>query len=112
MTSVLKADKLEELLVANWTNFIDAAKLMAFVLACVRNNMRSNFSVVEQKVGGRKGVQVTISRFQLAADGFILWVDFNVPSEDNVAVGTSELHLSPAGTLSHLRTLGSLFCQG
>ena len=111
MTSVLKSEKLEGLLVAHWTSFLDTAKLMAFVLACVRDNVRSNFSVVAQKMGGRKGVQITISRFQLAVDGFILWVDFSVPLEDNVAVGTSELHLSPAGTLSHIKTLGSLFSQ-
>jgi len=111
MTSVLKADKMEELLVANWTSFIEAPKLMTFVLSCVRDNVRSNFSVVAQKMVGRKGVQVTISRFQLTEDGFIPWVEFNVPQEDAVAVGTSELHLSPAGTLSHIRTLGSLFTQ-
>ncbi len=111
MISVLKLDKLEELLVANWTQFIETNKLMAFVLEAVRDRVRSDFTVVAQSSVGRKGVQITMSRFQLVADGFILWVDFSVPHEDNTAVGTSELHLSPTGTLSHIRTLGSLFAK-
>ncbi len=108
MESVLKPNKLEELLIANWTNFIESNKLMAFVLSCVRENVRSNFSVIAQSVGTKKGVQITISRFQLTKDGFILWIDFNVPYESNIAVGTSEMLLSHTGTLNHIRTVGNL----
>ncbi len=110
--TVLKQGKLEELLVANWTSFMDYSKLMAFVLKCVRDNVNKDFSILTQSSVKRKGVQITLSRFQLVENGFIVWVDFSVPHENNVAVGTSELHLSPSGTLTHMRTLGNLFASG
>jgi hypothetical protein len=109
MAGVLKADKLEELLVANWTAFLDARELMAYVLCRVRDSVRGNFAVVAQQAPGGNGVQITLSRCRLAGDGLLLWVDFKVPQEYGVTVGTSEIHLSPAGTLEHVRTVGNIF---
>jgi hypothetical protein len=107
---VLNTAKLEELLVANWTKFLDTKAVMAFVLASVRDNIEQNFCVMSGSTSN-KGVQITVSRFQMAQDGFTIWIDFHVPQEEGVAVGTSELHLSPTGTLSHIRTLGNLFAK-
>ena len=107
---VLNKAKLEELLVANWTKFMDTKAMMAFVLGCVRDNIEKNFCVMPGSASN-KGVQITVSRFHIAQDGFTIWIDFHVPQEEGVAVGTSELHLSPTGTLTHIRTLGNLFAK-
>jgi hypothetical protein len=109
MKDVLKEDKLEELLVANWTKFLNSSKLMAFALQNARDRLQS-FAIIPSTDVRNKGVQVTLSRFQIVPTGFILWVEFNVPIEtDSVAVGTTELHLSNTGDIKHIQTLGNLY---
>lgn len=100
--------KLEELLVANWTKFLDSKKIMAFVLQTVRD--RSD-SFVEIKNSGQKipNIQVMLSRFQIVADGFIVWVEFKVPLDKKFASGTTEFHLTNTGNITHLQTLGNTY---
>ena len=110
LKNILKENKLEELLVANWTQFLDSSKLMGYVLQNVRDRIDS-FAVVPQTGIKQKGVQITLSRFQIVPTGFIVWVEFTVPMAMNqLAVGTTELHLTNTGNISHIQTIGSLFC--
>lgn len=106
---VLKTDKLEELLVANWTGFLDTSKLMVYVLGHIQETINKDFAVIIQSVPHK--TQITISRFQLIESGFLIWVDFSAPREEGVAVGTAELHISPKGHLTHIRTVGNLFVE-
>lgn len=106
---VLKDDKLEELLVANWTKFLDSQKVMAFVLQNVRDRIES-FACIPSAEFRNNGVRVTLSRFQIVPNGFIVWVEFTVPTEDSaVAIGTTELHLTNVGDISHIQTLGNIY---
>lgn len=106
---VLKEDKLEELLVANWTKFLDSSKVMAFCLRTVRDRIKTLAPVPATELRQR-GTQITLSRFQIVADGFIMWVEFTVPIDDKTAVGTTELFLTNTGEISHIHTLGNLYC--
>jgi hypothetical protein len=109
MKNILKTDKLEKLLVASWTQFLDSSKLMAFILKNTRDHIEHLAYVPSE--WKRKNIQISISRFQLNATGFIIWVEFSVPLENNqVAVGTTELHLANTGIFTHLKTLGNLHC--
>lgn len=110
LKNVLKDDKLEELLVANWTHFLDSSRLLAFVLQTVQANI-NRLAIISSSEIKPKGVSVTLSRCHWTAQGFILWAEFHVPIAANkMAVGTMELHLSCNGSIKHINTLGNLYC--
>ncbi len=64
MEKLIQIGKLEELLVARWAHFVDARRLMAFVMACVRDAHLPHSVETEVPV---KGVQISISRFEWEA---------------------------------------------
>lgn len=113
MNSVLlnafKEDKLEELLVANWTQFIDSSKLMAYVLQKIQENA-NNLAIISGVDIKPKGFRITISRCCLKILGFIIWVEFTTPlSKNKMADGTMEILLSHNGNISHLNTMGNIY---
>ncbi len=103
---MVNKEKLEEILVANWTKFMDVNKFMAFVLRCAKD-INKNSCVVTGEL--KKNTKVTLSKFTPTPNGFILWADFSVPHGETMAIGTAELFLSPCGEISHIRTVGNLF---
>lgn len=108
LKDVLKKDELEELLVANWTQFIDSSRLMAFVLQNTRDRIE-HFAILPSSSVINKGVRLTISRFQMEKTGFVVWVEFSVPIGTNsIAVGTTELVVEYGGEVRHVMTLGNL----
>jgi len=109
LLNAFKEDKLEELLVANWTQFIDSSKLMGFVLKKVQDNT-NNLAIICNTEIKPKGFKITVSRCYLKLQGFIVWVEFTFPlSTNKMAEGTMELLLSHNGSISHMRTLGNIY---
>ena len=106
--NVLKGDKLEELMIASWTQFLDSSKVLAFIRECVQY-AENNFAVVDNMQIHPKGMQITLSRFQIVPQGFILWAEFSMPTQNKIAMGTVEFLLNNRGYLSHIQTLGSLY---
>jgi hypothetical protein len=103
-------DELEKLLVKNWTAFISPQRLIALVLASVRN---ADLSRVQNAPGikNKNVTRVTLSQFRPAKDrSFTLWADFSVAQEKGLAVGTCELKFDPfSGSISNLQTVGNFF---
>lgn len=111
LNNAFKEDKLEEILVANWTQFLDSSKLMAFVLQNVQANINSLVIISSSEIK-TKGVSITLSRFYCTSTGFTLWVEFNIPLAINkMAEGTMELNLSHEGIISHNMTIGNIYCK-
>ena len=111
LKNVFKEDKLEEILVANWTRFLDSSKLLAFVLQNVQANI-NNLAIISGSEIKPKGVSLTISRCYWMTQGFAIWAEFQIPvSANKQAEGTMELHLSNDGSISHIRTLGNIYCK-
>ena len=105
----LNKDKLEKLLIANWSQFLNSSKLMGLVLTTVKSNI-DRFIVISNNNLPNKGVSITLSRCEWTRHGFIIWVEFSVPiSNDKVAEGTTEFCLNHDGTLTTLSTLGNIF---
>jgi len=110
LKNIFREDKLEELLVANWTHFLDSSRLLAFVLQTVKANI-NRLAIISSSEIKPKGVSITLSRCYWTPTGFTLWVEFNVPMATNkMAEGTMELHLSNNGSITHINTLGNLHC--
>jgi hypothetical protein len=109
LENVFKEDKLEEILVANWTQFLDSSKLLGFVLKNVKENI-NNLAVINSKELKRKGPSITLSRFYRINTGFSLWVEFHVPIDENkTSEGTMELYLSSNGIITYVTMTGNIY---
>lgn len=107
----MNVEKLEEILVANWASFINPTKLMAWVMLKTRENLDTHFIVVSDADFSNRASQITVSRCQLltVSPGFLLWIDFTLPYDGNVAVGTIEAFVSISGQLTVSQVTGNLY---
>jgi len=107
MKNIINSLNLEKILIKNWANFLDQKRLMAFALMCVRNHKFNNTINAKNEIS--PNIKISISQFKINKLGFNIWVEYNIPIEENIAIGTIELLLSNEGELKHLQTIGSLF---
>lgn len=107
MKDIIDNLKLEKILLANWANFLDQKRLIAYVMMCVQQYKFGPAITANKKL--LPNIKVTLSLFQLRENGFNLWIEYNIPIEKNIAIGTVELHLSNSGDLNHIQTIGTLF---
>lgn len=91
MNEILNKQKLEATLIANWTEFINIRNLLNFAEAAA--------STLNIHPG--KPEKLTISRFELTAKGFLIWIDFKIR---NIEI-TSEVILDSFGELHPVKTL-------
>lgn len=100
---------LERTLLSNFPKFVDRTKLINFVLQNVRD--QPDLTLVQDSPVQRN-MQLTLSRFDWKEDGhFELWMDYTVPTERGIAIGTCEALLLTDGTISHKRTTGVIFLE-
>lgn len=105
---MVNLDEFEKLLLTRWTTFINPNKMIAFVLANVRDTELT--TTKGTPLLKNKSLKITISRFQANSDRtFVVWVEFVIPKSTGLAVGTCELKFDPlTGEIEHLQTLGNL----
>lgn len=107
MKNIIDNSKLEKLFIANWANFLDQKKLIAYTLECIRNHKFKQTVETGNKLS--PNIKITISHFRLKQEGFSVWVEYTVPIKQKIAIGTVELHLSNSGDLNQIQTIGTLF---
>lgn len=73
---MIDKNKLEKILLANWTKFINYKNLLPFI---------------------EKSKSIKLSRFELVDDGFIIWIEFDS--------GTTELKIHNNGSTHHIQTI-------
>lgn len=111
LKNIFRKDKFEELLIANWAEFLDSTKLLAFVLKTVQANKNRLTAISNTKINPR-GMSLTLSRCHWTPQGFILWVEFNIPLNPNeLAEGTLELYLSCNENITDINMIGNLYSQ-
>jgi len=109
LNALVNTEKLEELLITKWTQFIDTSKLLDFVTENVIRRKNSLGIIYDTSIK-MKGKQIMLSRFQLTAQGFLIWVEFIVPTDkQGMAIGTTELLISTNGIVSHIQTVGNIY---
>ncbi len=101
---MLNKTKVEEVLVQNWTKFIDTNRLLATTLRDVRDH---DLPVKVGKPPTKHSVQISVSRLQPGPHGFLLWVEFSIPRNEELALGTCEYALSWDGDLALRTVLGT-----
>jgi hypothetical protein len=83
--------KLEQILVTNWAKFIDPRQMLSMV-----SGFASKAYCKETKVE-----RISLTRFELTKDGFIVWADFQAGNKP----GTTEFILSSNGSVRHIKTI-------
>lgn len=102
---IIKIKNLEQLLRTNWASFIDKSQLLANILIAIRD---ANLPQKQLKTPPeRRGIQLTVSRIELQKDGFLVWLEFSIPQEHNITIGTLEAILGFDGTFIQKDIIGN-----
>lgn len=108
---MINKEKLEELLVRNWTKFLDTKKIMVRTLQDV-NTSTDKFNYCEnEKQITNTTTQISISRFYLAESGFTIWIEFIIPNNKYISVGTIEYILYHNGSIELKQIIGTKFTK-
>ena len=86
---IIKEEKLEELIVANWTQFVDIQLLKVLVKNELQKNL-NNLIIIPTKRGSIKGDSISLSRFYSTKEGYYFWIEFYNLINNQIAEGTME----------------------
>jgi len=86
---IVKKEKLEETLVANWSQFIDIKLLRDFTQNEVQNNL-NNLLIIDNDKRSINSNKISLSRFYFTDKGYNLWIEFYYIFGNDVAEGTIE----------------------
>ena len=104
---ILNKEKLADVLTQNWTKFIDYRALMSLAINSVQLYAK-NWSLLEDNKK-KNGNKITISKTSIKQNKMILWLEFEVQINTNVAIGTIELAMDFEGNLQINQTVGNIF---
>ncbi len=99
-------DRLEQLLLSNWAQFLDKLQLMKIVLEHASNN---EYPLIEQEEIPPRHTKIQITKFTPNERNFAVWVEFTVPKGNGVLVGTHTFSLTLNGELTLNETYGTHF---
>jgi len=97
-------EKLESLLQTHWTSFLDKDQLIRFVLETARD---TEYKVIKQQTIPPKQIKLSITKFNIQEKGFEIWVEFTVPKDNGVVIGTHVLSLNLTGEFQLIDSYGS-----
>ena len=103
---IVSKDKLEQVLLSNWTEFVNRSELIKFTLEQARDN---KYPTRESGTSPKNHVQISVTKICL--DTMELWFEFSVPQEDGVLVGTHICSFSFRGKLNLKDSLGTKLKQ-
>jgi hypothetical protein len=103
MNTLIDPKKLEALFLANWANLIDKTQFLKRVLSDARDYKAPIVSQEDAPPGST--TKMTITKFSPLGKGqYEIWVEFTLPRESGVLVGTHTYKLSLDGEATLLYT--------
>jgi len=107
MSGVIVSEKLEELLLVNWANFLDKTQFLRHVLEDARKAILPTSS---QRELPPRQIKLSVTKMEVQKTGeFEVWAEFSVPLDNGVAVGTHVYSLKLTGELCLQQTYGHIF---
>jgi hypothetical protein len=95
----INLEKLESLLVKNWTEFISYKTLFPIIKENVNSLLNSMPKIIE-KTNNIIPNRASMSRFYLKNDSYMVWFDYVVSlNEKEYASGTIEFKIIPDGSM-------------
>jgi hypothetical protein len=87
---IVKKEKLEQLIKAHWSEFMDTRALLGFVLKEARE---ANYQTIQQ-IPPTTQVKVVVTKVNIVDLGTLeLWAEFSVPVNAGMAIGTHIFYL-------------------
>ena len=96
--------RLESLLLAHWADFFNREQLVRVVLEIARD---ADYKVIEQQNIPPKQIKLSVTKFSIEEKGFETWIEFTVPQENGVIIGTHILLLDLTGEFQLINTYGT-----
>ena len=107
MSVVIVSEKLEELLLVNWANFMDKTQFLRHVLEDARN---ASLPISSQRELPPRQIKLSVTKMEVQKCGELeVWAEFSVPSNNGVIVGTHVYSLKLTGELCLKQTYGHIF---
>lgn len=106
---ILEKIKLEELLLANWTNYINTSQLIRVTLENIRDAI---YPVKAAESYGQplpQGVRVSVTNVGLTDRGLEIWVEFCAKVEIGTVIGTHIFKIDLNGFFTLKETYGTCF---
>lgn len=94
--TIFDPNKLEKTLIKNWTEFIDARKLLELAS-----------STAEQQFGYKPpNIQnLKINRFEIIKSGFVIWIDYRINNQNDIVNITIEMFTDFCGNILNTKTI-------
>lgn len=104
---ILIADKLEKLLQLNWTEFLDKQQVMRL---CLEHSSNETYKTLKQKEIPKVQFKVSVTKISVTnLNEFEIWIEFSVPKNNGVIVGTHILSLDLSGEAKIKKSYGTYF---
>lgn len=103
--SIILSDRLEKLLLANWAEYLNKNHLIQTVLSAVRD---ADLKEMEGRPVSTQ-MKISVTKFSISGNRFEVWVEFVVPQDKHVAIGTHVYLLSLDGNFELQKTYGVTF---
>lgn len=97
--------KIEQLLMKNWSEFLNTKNLFSTSLSLIS---ATTFSIVKtDKLPEGNSVKLSVVQLNIVNTGLRLWVDFFVPKDNAVSVGTIDCFITWDGTFTLINLVGT-----
>lgn len=91
---MLNTEKLEKLLIKNWTEFIDIRLMLDY-----SKQLATDLGFTSPHVN-----RVTVTRFEFVENGFLVWLEYSIQTGNKNVNACSELLLTHKG-FEHLKSI-------
>lgn len=108
---VIDTDKLEQLLQKQWAEILDNVRLMRTLMENVRD---TSFKKIKQREIPPRYTKISLSNFRVQAKNpadhhFEVWIEYSMPKENGIVIGTAIYKLYLTGDLILQNILGTHF---
>jgi hypothetical protein len=101
---MINKERIEQLLVQNWTKIIDSKKLFVLVLTELKNHHLP--PKIVETLPSKKTMQISVSRLSPDQNGIVAWVEFVVPNQQGIKTGTCEYRFNWDLTVKFIQIIG------
>lgn len=108
-SQILKKENIEETFQKQWTDFLDHVRLMRLVMEDVRD---TTFKEIQQESIPPVCVKISITKVKILNSSdyhFELWIEFSIPKENGVVIGTNVYNLSLEDKILLKESFGTYF---
>lgn len=104
--NIINIKYLEQLLTSNWSVFLNKTKVLSEVLQCLRDK---ELPVIQKSnLPNQKGIQISVSRMEIHIKGYLIWIEFSIPKDNQISCGTLELLVSHNGDILQKDAIGHI----